>query len=64
MVYLFSMNFNDFDWFGWGDIIYVFVSISALAQTFFMFNENITDDDSSVYYLYGKIILSSLSFGD
>jgi hypothetical protein len=54
MVYLFSTNVYDIDWFGWGDLIYIPAAISSVAQCFFMFNSTITDDDVSVFYLYSK----------
>lgn len=57
MVYLFTTNMYDFDWFGWGDLLLVLPSVSSVIQCFFMFDNNITDDDNAVFYLYSKILL-------
>ena len=60
MVYLFTTDLKQFDWFGWGDLIYVLAAVSGLAQSFFIYNDNITDDDNNVFYLYGKAINLSI----
>jgi hypothetical protein len=51
---LFTTEWKRFDWFGWGDWLYLITSVLAWAQTFFMFNSSITDDDGDAYYLVGE----------
>ena len=53
-VYFFTWDYRELDWFGWGDWLYLLTCVAAFAQTFFMFNPNISDDDSSAYYLFCK----------
>ncbi len=52
---MFTTEWKRFDWFGWGDWLYLITSILAWGQTFFMFNESITDDDGSAFYLVGRL---------
>jgi hypothetical protein len=47
---LFTWNFRELDWFGWGDILYVGASVMSLVQAFFVFG-NVDDDAGAGYYL-------------
>jgi hypothetical protein len=60
-LYLFTTEWKRFDWFGWGDWLYLITSVLAWAQTFFMFNSSITDDDGDAYYLVGMFCFHILT---
>jgi hypothetical protein len=55
MVYLFSFNLKEIDYFGWGDILYFLASISSVIQAFFPFLP-ISDDFSCIYYIICKFL--------
>eukprot|EP01038_Epipyxis_sp_PR26KG_P006824 gene6824-9343_t len=53
---LFTFFFKEFDWFGWGDLIYVFASLSPFFQSFFEGMVTQNDDVWGPYYLVGNIL--------
>lgn len=53
---LLPISWESFDWFGWGDILYVVTSMVSLAQAFFLFSSVITDDFYNAYYLNTNIL--------
>jgi hypothetical protein len=51
---LLPYTWDGFDWFGWGDILYVGTSLMQFVQSFFMFSA-ITDDFYNGWYLNSNI---------
>lgn len=50
---LFTLDSELFDWFGWGDWLYVFASLLSFVQSFFIFLP-IDDDTNFGFNLLGK----------
>lgn len=50
---LFTLDGELFDWFGWGDWLYVFASLLSFVQSFFIFLP-IDDDTNFGFNLLGK----------
>jgi hypothetical protein len=61
---LLPYSWESFDWFGWGDILYVATSVIQSAQSFFMFFPTVTDDFNDGYYLVANIffLVDSLAY--
>jgi hypothetical protein len=53
-LFFFTTDWNRFDWFGWGDWLYLLTAVVACIQSFFMFDASITDDATAGYYLFGR----------
>lgn len=61
---LLPYSWDSFDWFGWGDILYIFTSVLQLVQSFFMFSAAINDDFYNGWYLNSNIffLIDSLAY--
>jgi hypothetical protein len=53
---LFTRQWELFDWFGWGDWLYVLASVISVAQCFALFIA-MDDDTYAVVYIFGKSLL-------
>lgn len=49
---LFTINAELFDWFGWGDWLYVFASLLSFVQSFFIFLP-IDEDTNFAFNFFG-----------
>lgn len=61
---LLPYTWESFDWFGWGDILYVATSLLQTVQPFFMFFPSVTDDFNNGFYLNANIffLIDSLAY--
>lgn len=61
---LLPYTWESFDWFGWGDILYVATSVLQTLQPFFMFSSRITEDFNDGFYLNANIffLIDSLAY--
>lgn len=54
---LFSFDMHVIDWFGWGDWLYLIISVVALLQCYLYSYVVYTDDFIAPYYLTSKFVL-------